>query len=250
MQPLTRGHYTIGPALSEAELDESQALRHRAFWSARGRAQEAGRDADIYDALSQHMLVRDTCDGALVASYRIRLFAAGDLSGSYAAQFYDLSPLGRFPSPKLELGRFCLHPDHHDPDILRLAWAGLARLVDAAGVGLLFGCSSFDGAEPERHRRALAALVHRVGPECWRPAPRAARRLDLGALAADPALTGTGAREPALPPLLRSYLQMGGWVSDHAVIDVEMDTVHVLTAVEVAQIPPARALALRLIAAQ
>jgi len=49
--------------------------------------------------------------------------------------------------------------------------------------------------------------------------------------------------------LLRSYLAMGGWVSDHAVIDAQMDTLHVLTAVEIATIPPARARILRMIAA-
>ena len=48
-----------------------------------------------------------------------------------------------------------------------------------------------------------------------------------------------------LPPLLRTYLAMGGWVSDHAVIDRDLDTLHVFTAVEVARIPPARARALR-----
>jgi hypothetical protein len=38
---------------------------------------------------------------------------------------------------------------------------------------------------------------------------------------------------------------LGGWVSDHAVIDPDLDTLHVFTAVEVARIPPARARALR-----
>ena len=51
-----------------------------------------------------------------------------------------------------------------------------------------------------------------------------------------------------MPPLLRTYLGMGGWVSDHAVIDRAMNTLHVFTGVEVAAIPPARAKALRAIA--
>jgi hypothetical protein len=37
-------------------------------------------------------------------------------------------------------------------------------------------------------------------------------------------------------------------VSDHAVCDDDLDTLHVFTAVEIAKIPPARARALRLIA--
>ena len=42
---------------------------------------------------------------------------------------------------------------------------------------------------------------------------------------------------------------MGGWVSDHAVIDARLNTLHVFTGLEIAAIPPARARALRAIAA-
>jgi len=48
-----------------------------------------------------------------------------------------------------------------------------------------------------------------------------------------------------LPPLLRSYLAMGGKVGDQAVIDRALQTIHVFTALDVAAIPPARARALR-----
>ena len=51
-----------------------------------------------------------------------------------------------------------------------------------------------------------------------------------------------------MPPLLRTYLGMGGWVSDHAVIDRAMQTLHVFTGVEIAAIPPARVRALRAVA--
>jgi putative hemolysin len=43
-----------------------------------------------------------------------------------------------------------------------------------------------------------------------------------------------------MPPLLRTYLRMGGWVSDHAVVDCRMNTLHVFTAVEIDAIPPMR----------
>jgi len=38
---------------------------------------------------------------------------------------------------------------------------------------------------------------------------------------------------------------MGGWVSDHAVIDPRMNTIHVFTGVEVRKIPEARKRLLR-----
>ncbi len=41
-----------------------------------------------------------------------------------------------------------------------------------------------------------------------------------------------------MPPLLRTYLMMGGWVSDHAVVDRQMNTLHVFTGLEIGAIPP------------
>jgi L-ornithine Nalpha-acyltransferase len=51
-----------------------------------------------------------------------------------------------------------------------------------------------------------------------------------------------------MPPLLRSYLMMGGWVSDHAVIDRQMGTHHVFTGLQIAAIPAGRARLLRALA--
>jgi putative hemolysin len=48
-----------------------------------------------------------------------------------------------------------------------------------------------------------------------------------------------------MPPLLRTYLVMGGWVSDHAVIDNDLNTLHVFTGVEIKRMPPKRARLLR-----
>jgi hypothetical protein len=44
---------------------------------------------------------------------------------------------------------------------------------------------------------------------------------------------------------LKTYLMMGGWVSDHAVVDAQMNTLHVFTGVEIGSIPPARQRLLR-----
>ena len=52
----------------------------------------------------------------------------------------------------------------------------------------------------------------------------------------------------AMPPLLRTYLLMGGWVSNHAVVDHQLDTLHVFTGLEIRAIPPARARLLRAVA--
>lgn len=234
MQSMMRGIYTARVTSDDGDLTEAQALRHLAFRPGMG----FGRDRDDYDALCRHVLVHDLA-GTLVACCRLQGFEHGaSLSASYSAQFYDLSRLQAFAGPKLELGRFCLHPGWHDPDILRLIWAMLTAIVDAEGVTLLFGCSSFASADPQLHLDALAVLRRFVAPAALAPGPRARLQVALP----------EGEGQPAtLPPLLRTYLTMGGWVSDHAVIDRDMDTLHVLTGLETARVPPARARALRAI---
>jgi L-ornithine Nalpha-acyltransferase len=240
---MTRGRYHARLASEPADLLAAQTLRHRAFHGRRGPLAEGALDSDTYDACARHVLIEDRAGGGLVACYRLQFFAPAEIEGSYSAQFYDLSRLRAFPGTALELGRFCLHPDHHDPDILRLAWAVLTRMVDEGAVGLLFGCSSFAGADPYHHGRALAALAQRSAPDQWRPGPRAPERVPLNGTLDLREAGGT------IPPLLRTYLGMGGWVSDHAVIDRALDTLHVFTGVEIARIPAARARALREIAA-
>ena len=242
MQALTKGRYAARLAEDAGDLARALALRHRRFRAGRGRTARTS-DADAFDPACRHMLISDTGTGELLCCYRVMTFARGaDLSRGYAAQFYDLTPLSAITAPVIELGRFCLHPDHNDPDILRLAWAALTRLVDAAGAVLLFGCSSFDGADPAAHSAALGHLArHHLGPASQRPVAR-----DM-AVALAPFATRAVDR-PALPPLLRSYLAMGGWVSDHAVSDHDLDTLHVFTALPIAAIPPGRAAALRALA--
>ncbi len=249
------GRYEARLAAGPADLDRAQVLRWSAFRVARGLAFAPGRDGDRFDALSRHILVEDRASGELVATFRILPTAPGAAVGNgYAAQFYDLSAFSRCARAKAEIGRFCLHPDRHDPDILRLAWAALARVVDTLGIDMLFGCSTFPGADPKRHSVALASLASaHIGPEERRPRPKA---LEIVAFIGAPGRHGAaGCAMPkagamaALPSLLRSYLALGGWVSDHAVIDRDLDTLHVFTALDIAAIPPARARALRSIAA-
>lgn len=247
--PLLKGRYLARLAQDQADITRAQALRFRSFLQRRGLAQGNGLDADEFDGLCGHVLLEERDSGRLVGCYRLLPIAAGaSLRHSYAGQAYDLSALDAFDGAKLELGRFCLDPDCHDPDILRLAWAAMTRIVDAGGVKLLFGCSSFDGADPNRHQVALALLRNHLSPAQWAPRPQAAEIHRYSEATASPTLQREAIM--GLPALLRTYLAMGGWVSDHAVIDRNLDTLHVFTAVEIDRIPPARARALRAVASQ
>jgi putative hemolysin len=205
-----------------------------------------GEEEDAQDALSAHVMVEDS--DTMLAYFRVMLFGWGaGLSQGYAARFYDVGPLSGYARPIAEMGRFCVAAGGVHPDVLRLAWGAMTRIVDEGQAGLLVGCSSFRGAGWEAHRAGLSLLAAEfVGPVEHLPGRQAAEVVDY------PSLVGPVAdrREAlaGLPPLLRTYLGMGGWVSDHAVVDRDLDTLHVFTCVEVERIPAARAASLRAVA--
>lgn len=232
--------YRVRLARGPDDVARSLALRARVF-----RGDPSRADDDGFDARCRHVLIENKASGALAASFRMLDIADGaGIRESYSAQFYSLDALAGFDGPMVEVGRFCIAPEARDADVLRLAWAGLTRIVDDEGVGMLFGCSSFSGTEPDAYLDAFALLRERhVAPKRWRPKVKApdvfrfAQRLR---------------RKPdakralkAMPPLLRTYLVMGGWVSDHAVVDRDLGTLHVFTGLEVRAVPPARQRALR-----
>ncbi|GHE86941.1 ornithine-acyl-ACP acyltransferase [Aliiroseovarius zhejiangensis] len=244
MLTLTAGRYAARQDQSSADIRAAQSLRHRCF---RGRD---GLDADRFDDGCWHLLVEDRATGALVACCRVQSFENGArIDDSYAAQFYDLSALAHYDAPMVEIGRFCISSEARDKsDILRLAWAMLTQQVEAEGVGMLFGCSSFPGTDATRYREVFAFLrAHHLSPGTWRPrikTPDAIRFAPGSGRAPD-------ARQAlrVMPPLLRSYLAMGGWVSDHAVVDHDLNTLHVFTGLEVFAVPPARLRLLRALSA-
>ncbi len=238
MSPVAHGRYLVRQAATQTEIADAQALRARCF------GLDHALDHDDFDARSTHMLVIDSTDGALVCCYRLQVLEGGSLAQSYAAQFYELSALAQYDGPMLELGRFCVAPERFDPDIVRAAWAALTDYVDRRDIKLLFGCSSFAGVETEGYLDAFAMLRARhLAPKRWLPRVKAPDVFRFAArLRRKPDLRKAMLK---MPPLLRTYLLMGGWVSDHAVVDRQMNTLHVFTGLEIGAIPENRKRLLR-----
>ena len=250
MLSLRKGRFEARMSDAPADIEAAQRLRHLVFIAGTGAgARPDGRDADGFDALCRHVLVEEARTGRLVCCFRLMPLKDGaEIGQSYSAQYYELSALREFRGRMVEMGRFCIDPEFGgDPDILRVAWGAMTRFVDEEGVEMLFGCSSFAGTETQGYLDAFAMLKERhLAPKRWLPKVKApdvfrfARRLRRKPDAKRAMLT--------MPPLLRTYLVMGGWVSDHAVVDRDLNTLHVFTGLEIGAIPAARARALRAVA--
>lgn len=232
--------FAVRFAATTADLRDVDRLRSLCFRACKGS------DLDRFDARCRHVMIHEQASRRLACSFRLLHLPAGaGITSSYSAQFYELSALAGYGSAMVEIGRFCTHPGFRHPDILRLAWAALTRFVEENGVGLLFGCSSFAGLDGATHARSFALLGERhLAPKRWLPREKAekvvrfAHDVTMGKEEISNAMKG-------LPPLLRSYLMLGGWVSDHAVVDDDLNTMHVFTGLEVKAIPATRARTLR-----
>lgn len=233
-----RGVYQARLALDQADYDAALALRARVF-------RAGASDHDAFDPLCQHIVVSNL-EGEILCCFRILpLMTGAEITNSYAAQFYGLSKLAQFQGTLLEVGRFCIAPGRMDPEIIRTAWAALTRYVDSQGVEMLFGCSSFPGTDAASYEHSFDVLAHRhLAPLHWSPETIAEDSIPLVRKGGVDLKRGMA----EMPPLLRTYLTMGGWVSDHAVVDRELGTLHVFTGVEIAAISPARVKLLRALA--
>ena len=240
MISLNKGRYLASEAKTQADIDEAQALRTHCFKTTQ-------TDNDAFDASCTHILIRARATNELVCCFRMLPLVGPEISQSYSAQYYELEALEAYEGRMVEMGRFCIDPNHADPDILRVAWGAMTAYVDRNDVQMLFGCSSFAGTETAEYLDAFAMLKARhLAPKRWLPRVKAPHVFKFAArLRRRPDVKKAMLR---MPPLLRTYLMMGGWVSDHAVVDNQMNTLHVFTGLEIGAIPPARKRLLRSVA--
>ena len=230
------GRYRARYASSQIDVLAAQSLRYQCF----NLSNKDELDVDDFDALCQHVLIENLETEKLICCYRILKFDSGkNISSSYSSQFYDLKVIENFTEPMIEVGRFCIDPEVNDPSVVLTAWAALAQIVDHNETELLFGCSSFEGIEKEKYFDSFALLRDRyMAPEHWRPKIKAAQ---VFCYSKD--LIYKVDKKKALlnmPPLLKTYLSMGAWVSDHAVVDLNMKTLHLFTGMEISKIPKSR----------
>jgi len=235
-EELRAGTLGVRLAADADEVTAAQALRYAVFHDEMGaRADRVTRalrlDRDAYDAVADHLVVIDhaaTHDAdRVVATYRlIRPEAAAQAGGFYSESEFDIAPLRRGGRRLLELGRSCVHQRHRGGRAMQLLWRGLAAYVALHRIDLMFGCASLPGTDVQAVAGLLAYLHrHHLAPETERPRALPARHLPM--VRGD----GTMGGLVALPPLLKGYLRLGGWVGDGAVVDRDFNTIDVAVVV-------------------
>ncbi|MGE0223781.1 MAG: GNAT family N-acetyltransferase [Acetobacteraceae bacterium] len=235
------GNLGVRIAHSADEVEALQALRYRVFYEEMGAradvdAAASKRDRDAFDAVADHLVVVDHTIGpgpeGIVGTYRlIRRPAAEQLGQFYSADEYDIRKIENFPGEILELGRSCVDAPYRVRAAMQLLWRGIAAYVFAYRIDLMFGCASLHGTDPDALGLELTYLYHNhLAPPAVRPRALPDRFIEMRRT--DPDAIDPRRAIAQLPPLIKGYLRLGGFVGDGAVIDPQFNTTDVAVVVK------------------
>ena len=228
---------TVRLARDSRELRAAQRLRYEIFVEELGAVvssedHAARLERDEFDPYFDHLLLIDGRRDPdllqdVVGVYRLlppeRFANAGHY---YSESEFDLSVLIRSGRRLLELGRSCVHRDMRGGAGMFLMWNALADYVLERGIEVMFGAASFHGTDATALAKPLSLLHHfHSAPESLRVTARPEHRLDMNLLP-----VSTVERHTAMaliPPLIKAYLRLGGYVSDGAWMDRAFNTTDV-----------------------
>lgn len=240
-EPVQAGNLVARLANSPAEVDAAQALRYRVFFEEMDAIpSEANiarkRDFDRFDSICDHLLVinsdRTDLPEGVVGTYRLlRRSVADRRGGFYSSDEYDIAPILRLDGEIMELGRSCVDPDSRTRHTMQLLWQAIAAYVNAFEIKMMFGCASLPGTDPSDQLLALSYLHHfHTAPKAFRPRALPARYVDMNCIPKDAIDVRKAVSE--LPPLIKGYLRLGGFIGDGAVIDPQFNTTDVCVMVK------------------
>ncbi|HET6306383.1 MAG TPA: GNAT family N-acyltransferase [Rhodopila sp.] len=237
------GNLGVRLAVDDAEIDAVQALRYRIFYQELGASADvetacSQRDRDIYDTVADHLLVVDHELGegpeSIVGVYRlIQREAAHRIGRFYSSGEYDISCIEATPGRILELGRSCVDHGYRNRSVMQLLWRGIAAYVFLHKIELMFGCASLPGTDPDALAMELTYLHdNHLAPAAIRPRALPHRYVEMRRLS--PEAIDARAALARLPPLVKGYLRLGGFVGEGAVIDRQFNTTDVAVVVQTA----------------
>lgn len=210
-------------ARDPATVRAIQALRYHVFAEEMGahlHSTVAGLDCDEIDAYCDHLFVRDSLTGAVVATTRLLTDAqAGRLGRFYSEGEFELDSVLALPGRFLEIGRTCVDPRHRGSVVLGALWSGLAEYVHRGGFDYLMGCASIP---PGPSGFAVDAVYRQIEPSQFGPAT-----LNVRPKISVPPEKRCVQDESGIPPLLLAYLRLGAWVIGEPFWDADFNVMDV-----------------------
>lgn len=238
---IASGRFLAKTLASEVDKLEAFSLRYRVFQREMiGSAKLDGIDRDEFDKFSDHLAIYDQKNGILVATCRLNcsLFS----NQFYTESEFNCKALLERTDVKLEIGRVCVHEHYRKGIIVLLLWRALAEYMRLTRTKILFGCGSVMTEDPAhawilyRYLLAQDKVKSRfdISPKEKFQSQVFNRLLkerneDLTDLQIVEA-------ERLLPPLCRSYFDIGCYTPGVPAFDADFKCIDFLTILEVADL--------------
>ena len=229
------GNLEVRLAQNSAEVEAAQRLRYRVFYeemNAKASPEQASarRDIEPFDPICDHVLVIDhnkAGNDSIVGTYRmLRRSVADKHFGFYTAGEYDIAKLLLHPGELLEVGRSCVDINYRTRPTLELLWRGIASYIDQFDIQLVFGCASFPTVNPAEIEQELGYLYyHHLAPPALRATAWPRHYVAMNTV--DAASINPRKCLAKIPPLIKGYLRIGGFIGDGAYIDHQWGSVDV-----------------------
>jgi putative hemolysin len=233
---ITAGNLEVFVTRDPEDIKAAQALRYRVFFEEMGAKPTAEilaskLDVDDFDAVCDHLLVVEHSEGGdgykVVGTYRLlRREMMKEIGSFYTDSEFDISLIKDYPGAILEVGRSCVHEDFRNRAVMQLLWRGIGAYVTKFNISLLFGCASFHGTDPKKHAMELSYLHHfHIAPKEICPRALDSRYVEMNLMPKEEIDVKEAFSN--LPPLIKGYLRLGGYIGAGAVIDHEYNTTDV-----------------------
>lgn len=234
---LKSGLLEVRLAQSEEDIEAAQLLRYEVFYE-ECQAQPdktmalLKRDVARIDDFCDVLLVIDHAHNRIVGTYRFMLReAAQHYGGYYTGTEFEIGKLTAYPGQIMELGRSCVHKDYRTQPTMQLLWRGIGAYIQLNQVALCFGCGSFIGTDVSKYQQALAYLYHyHLAPLDLRAQALPIHYQEMNLIPKNEIDTKEAMRQ--LPPLIKGYLRLGGFVGEGAFIDHNFNSIDVCVIVK------------------
>jgi putative hemolysin len=229
-----QGSYALSLARTREEIRAAQTLRFLVFNLELNEGLEHSfatcLDADHFDEVCDHLLVKDTTTGDVVGTYRLQTgTSAAKNRGYYSAQEFLFEPFEPIRHALVELGRACVHQDHRNLAVLSLLWSGISIYSKQRNCRYLIGCSSLTSQDPAVGAAAYSDMCRKhLIEERFQTKPTKAYECAMDVMSR---------QRVKIPKLLSAYLSLGAKICGAPAIDREFKTIDFLTFLDLASLP-------------
>jgi putative hemolysin len=230
-----QGAYALSLARTREEVRAAQTLRFLVFNLELNEGLEQSYatclDADRFDDVCDHLLVKDTRTGEVVGAYRLQTGrVAAERFGYYSAQEFLFEPFEHIRGELVELGRACVHQQHRNLAVLSLLWKGISIYCRQRQCRYLIGCSSLTSQDPAVGAAAYSDLCRKhMVEERFQTRPTPQYECSMVTMASE---------RVKIPKLLSTYLSLGAKICGAPALDCEFKTIDFLTFLDLESLPP------------